>query len=137
MQAGATNKAPSLVSDSEYSPAGSGNESNDTDADETSSDRASDDENDDTGFEDTTHASMTLPCVRFAPNRTPLLVTIALMNDVDPEKRCFHCVFAPDPNREATDEEGQYQAAGKTDVNTREIIGEIRRISHRNFANLL
>lgn len=136
LQAKAVEKAPSLVSNYEDPLVGSSSEPDETDSDETSSDRTPVNE-DDADAMDATHASMTLPCVRFGPNSTPLLVTITLMNDVDPEKRCFHCVFSPDPNRHASDNEGSEQAPKKIDVKAKEIIGEIRRISHRTFANLL
>lgn len=52
-----------------------------------------------------TYPSMTLPCVSF-PSRTkpgsphhpnPLYMTISLMTDEDPKKRCFHCMLTDDP----------------------------------------
>ena len=48
---------------------------------------------------------MTLPCVSF-PSRSkpgsphhpnPLYMTISLMTDEDPRKRCFHCMLTDDP----------------------------------------
>ena len=51
------------------------------------------------------YAAMTLPCVAF-PSRikhgsshhpNPLFMTIALMTDEDPLKRCFHCTLTDNP----------------------------------------
>ena len=55
-------------------------------------------------------AAITLPCVTF-PSRTkpgsahhpnPLYMTIALMTDDDPRKRCFHCVLTDKPGTDGT-----------------------------------
>lgn len=55
-------------------------------------------------------AAMTLPCVTF-PSRTrpgsahhpnPLYMTIALMTDDDPRKRCFHCILTDNPGTDGT-----------------------------------
>jgi hypothetical protein len=40
------------------------------------------------------HASMTVPCAHFpSAKEAVLIMTITLMNDENPNKRCFHCVF--------------------------------------------
>jgi hypothetical protein len=44
------------------------------------------------------YEAMTLPCVRFpAEHAKQLYVTVTLMTDVDPRKRCFHCVLTDSP----------------------------------------
>ena len=43
----------------------------------------------------TMHCSMTLPCIIFQSAKTPFNITITLMNDIDPAKRCFHCILSP------------------------------------------
>ena len=54
------------------------------------------------------YAAMTLPCIDFptmkkrqasepTKHTDPLFVTITLMADEDPKKRCFHCVFTDCP----------------------------------------
>mmetsp|Transcript_25514 Transcript_25514/g.42433 ORF Transcript_25514/g.42433 Transcript_25514/m.42433 type:complete len:777 (-) Transcript_25514:101-2431(-) len=57
------------------------------------------------------YAAMTLPCISF-PNRTtpgsthhpnPLFMTMALMYDEDPRKRCFHCILTDDPGQNGED----------------------------------
>lgn len=51
------------------------------------------------------YAAMTLPCIAF-PSRTtpgtshhpnPLFMTMALMYDEDPRRRCFHCILTDQP----------------------------------------
>jgi hypothetical protein len=42
--------------------------------------------------------AMTLPCIRFpAEHARQLYVTVTLMTDMDPRKRCFHCVLTDSP----------------------------------------
>jgi hypothetical protein len=54
------------------------------------------------------YAAMTLPCIDFptmkkrqssepTKHTDPLFVTVTLMADEDPKKRCFHCVFTDCP----------------------------------------
>jgi hypothetical protein len=44
------------------------------------------------------YEAMTLPCTRFpATHAKQLYVTVTLMTDVDPRKRCFHCVLTDTP----------------------------------------
>jgi hypothetical protein len=44
------------------------------------------------------YEAMTLPCIRFpAEHSRQLYVTVTLMTDVDPRKRCFHCVLTDSP----------------------------------------
>lgn len=43
------------------------------------------------------HASMTVPCAHFpSAKEAVFIMTITLMNDENPNKRCFHCVFRED-----------------------------------------
>ena len=40
----------------------------------------------------------TLPCIRFPTERpAQLYITVTLMDDVNPRKRCFHCVLTDSP----------------------------------------
>jgi hypothetical protein len=55
-------------------------------------------------------AAMTLPCISFpsqmkvnnVSKSNPLYMTIALMTDDDPSKRCFHCIISDDPGTKGT-----------------------------------
>ena len=44
---------------------------------------------------DEIYVSLTLPCVSLPRSSVPLLMTIVLMNDIDPSKRCFYCIMSP------------------------------------------
>jgi PAS domain-containing protein len=50
------------------------------------------------------YTAITLPCTAFHPDKVdtadenkPLYITVTLMTDDDPRKRCFHCVFSDFP----------------------------------------
>ena len=56
------------------------------------------------------YAVMTLPCISF-PSRTkpgsthhpnPMYMTISLMTDEDPKKRCFHCMMTDNPGTDGS-----------------------------------
>lgn len=94
-------------------------------------------ENDDDSKEEEEclHVSMDVPCVPFLPKDTPIFMTITLMNDIDPSKRCFHCVFGANPH--AIVEAGE---AGMVEIARNETpssLGKIRRISYASLATLL
>lgn len=62
---------------------------------ETSSSEKTDAEN---GSKAWNYESMTLPCIRFpAEHPKQLYITVTLMTDLDPRKRCFHCVLTDSP----------------------------------------
>jgi hypothetical protein len=56
------------------------------------------------------YAAMTLPCISFPSRKTPgtshhpnpLYMTMALMSDEDPRRRCFHCILTDDPGTNET-----------------------------------
>lgn len=45
--------------------------------------------------ENNMYTSLSLPCVSFPRASTPLQMTIVLMNDIDPSRRCFYCIMSP------------------------------------------
>lgn len=56
------------------------------------------------------YAAMTLPCISFPSRKipgtshhpNPLYMTMALMSDEDPRRRCFHCILTDDPGTNET-----------------------------------
>jgi hypothetical protein len=47
---------------------------------------------------DDDYLAVTLPCIKFKPsNKLQLYITVTLMADEDPRKRCFHCVLSDTP----------------------------------------
>lgn len=41
------------------------------------------------------YQSITIPCRNFSTMPVPFHITLTLMYDVDPNKRCFHCILSP------------------------------------------
>ena len=82
------------------------------------------------------HASIDVPCASFSSNDDPFFMTITLMNDADPSKRCFHCVLAQKPHAiiVARDE---VKTAKTANAETPSPLGKIRRISYASLATLL
>jgi hypothetical protein len=56
------------------------------------------------------YAALTLPCISFPSRKVPgtdhhpnpLYMTMALMADEDPRRRCFHCILTDDPGTNET-----------------------------------
>eukprot|EP00566_Odontella_aurita_P001614 CAMPEP_0113553890 /NCGR_PEP_ID=MMETSP0015_2-20120614/15853_1 /TAXON_ID=2838 /ORGANISM="Odontella" /LENGTH=556 /DNA_ID=CAMNT_0000454987 /DNA_START=180 /DNA_END=1850 /DNA_ORIENTATION=- /assembly_acc=CAM_ASM_000160 len=55
-------------------------------------------EEDDEEEDGETHLSITLPCRQFRSVTEQLCITIILMNDIDPSKRCYYCILSPPAN---------------------------------------
>jgi len=45
--------------------------------------------------ENNIYTALTLPCVSFPRASTLFQMTIVLMNDIDPSRRCFYCIMSP------------------------------------------
>jgi PAS domain-containing protein len=41
------------------------------------------------------YISLSIPCIHFGPCTKQMFITISLMYDHDPCKRCFHCIISP------------------------------------------
>mmetsp|Transcript_5771 Transcript_5771/g.10919 ORF Transcript_5771/g.10919 Transcript_5771/m.10919 type:complete len:334 (+) Transcript_5771:2-1003(+) len=82
------------------------------------------------------NASMDVPCTPFSSNDGPFFMTITLMNDSDPSKRCFHCVLAQKPHAIVVARD-DVERAKATNAETPYPLGKIRRISYASLATLL
>jgi len=50
-----------------------------------------------TSTTNSSYLSLTVPCVEFLKGQTTYFITLSLMYDSNPEKRCFHCILTQKP----------------------------------------
>jgi len=106
--------------------------------------------------------SMMLPCRRFPTKQGQFWITIILMNDTDPSKRCFYCILAPPPTSFPSSIKNHYSTKSnshndwktvkdlegsclpvdngtfaRTHETESQMLGKIRMIGQRTLASLL
>ena len=82
------------------------------------------------------HVSMVVPCATFKNKQESYCVTITLMNDIDPRRRCFHCVFGDSAQPMQAENDVPVRDKCPTEKSSAE-FGIIRRISYASLARQL
>ena len=86
--------------------------------------------------DDYQHVSMVVPCATFKNKQESYCVTITLMNDIDPRRRCFHCVFGDSAQPMQAENDVPVRDKCPTEKSSAE-FGIIRRISYASLARQL
>ena len=79
---------------------------------------------------------MVVPCATFKNKQESYCVTITLMNDIDPRRRCFHCVFGDSAQPMQAENDVPVRDKCPTEKSSAE-FGIIRRISYASLARQL